>query len=1116
MISDSDHSSGQVLPITSTEQEIQGLHDARPPSFYVGIGASAGGLEAIEAFFKHMPPTSGLAFIVIQHLSPDYKSLMVELLSKRTEMKVLRAENGMQVSANVVYLIPPKKHLTIFHGRLMLGDPERSRSGIFLPIDTFLRSLADDQGEKAIGVILSGTGSDGMRGVRAIKESGGMVMVQDESSAKFDGMPRSAISTGLVDFILPPEEMSAQMLAFADHPEQMRSVRSETLLTDEDGLTRIFALLRDRHKVDFTYYKPSTVVRRIERRMTVNHIHTLRDYVKFLESYPRELSVLYKELLIGVTNFFRDPEAFRLLADEHLPALLARVKGPLVRFWVTGCSTGEEAYTLAILCRETLEKLGRSLDIKIFATDVDHESVLLAGNGIYPESIAADVSPNFLSKYFVRRGDAFQVARGIREMVVFAQHNLIRDPPFTNIEFIACRNLLIYLQPVLQRKVLAYFNFSLNQDGLLFLGHSETVGEMMEEFEPLSHKWKIYRSKGNRKKGIAEMEVSKLRSNGGRLLRPSFLGPQKAMRLHEEERILDRLLETLAGDYLPLAMVVNEQMELIHVLGDTSGVLRYPSGRVVNDIARLAVNDLSVPLSTGLQKALKRKEEVRYTHVRLRRPGLVRTIDLRIKPLLQKKGQEPMAVILIEEPDRAAAKPMGPEASIYDLDGEAVQRIEDLEQELQFTRENLQATIEELETSNEELQATNEELLASNEELQSTNEELQSVNEELHTVNTEHQRKIIELTELNNDIRNLMESSGVGTLFLDENMEVRRFTPQTSKIYQITEKDVGRPLHQIPHGLEDVDPVALVQKVHADHDPIEKEVRTRAGHHYLMRILPYTVGAAYVSGSVMAFIDIDSQVRSRNALEESETKLRLLADKLEDVFWIRATDNGRVVYISPAYETIWGKDIQALCRDARSFLDSVHPADRDVVADQLSRHTQGQWNLEYRITDKTGAVRWIHDRGFPVFDSEGRLELMCGFATDITERKHKEESCLLSVSKFKPSFEGTSIGIALVNIKGRFLESNPAFKRILSASEAALEDMTLVQCIHPGDRPAGEAMLTEMAAGRRDFYHAPMRLQGGNNRTLAVQLVVTLIRDGQGQPTHALCQIFEAADDAPA
>jgi two-component system CheB/CheR fusion protein len=1095
--------------------------DLKLPSHYVGIGASAGGLEAIEAFIRNMPHVNGLAFVLVQHLSPDYKSLMVELLSKRTQMPVYRAENGMQVKADSIYLIPPKKNLTIFHGKLILSDPERSRSGIFLPIDIFLRSLADDQGEKAIGIILSGTGSDGMRGVRAIKESGGMVMVQEEETAKFDGMPRSAISTGLVDFILPPDEMPKQLLAFVKHPEQTRAARSDTILTDEDGLTRIFALLRDRHRIDFTYYKPSTVVRRIERRMTVNHIHELRDYVKLLESYPREQTTLYRELLIGVTSFFRDPDAFAFLTDEQLPALLERVQTPTVRFWVAGCSTGEEAYTLAMICRECMQQMARKPDIKIFATDVDNDAVVHAANGIYPESIAADLSPDYLSKYFIRKDDSFQIARNIREMVVFAQHNLIKDPPFTNIELISCRNLLIYLQPKLQRKVLDHFNFSLNPNGLLFLGHSETTGEMADHFTPLNHKWKIYRSKGKSSAFGPELEISKARFTPGRLFRPQFLGPQKAMRFHEEERILDRLLGALEGDYVPLTMVVNDQMELLHVLGDATGILRYPSGRVVNDISRIALKELSIPLSTGIQKAFNRNEEIRYTNIRIHKTDATRTLDMRIKPFPQKKGQKPLAAVFIENVERKRGANTDPETTAYDVDKDAAQRIQDLEQELQFTRENLQATIEELETSNEELQATNEELLASNEELQSTNEELQSVNEELHTVNAEHQRKIMELTELNNDMRNLMESTGVGTLFLDENLEIRKFTPQVSKQFKIADSDIGRPVSHLNHHLKDIDLLKVIEKVNGTNRRVETEVRTTGGKWFLMRVIPYQIGSESFSGLVLTFIDIDDLRKSEHslkttvsALNESESKFRILAEHIQDVFWIRAPDLSRTIYVSPAYETIWGQNVQDLYDDPQSFIQAIHPDDRQRVLDQLDRHQKGDWDLEYRIKKGDHAVSWIHDRGFPIYNDNGRLTMMCGFARDITNRKNREDLCQVNASSFKTTFDKATVGIVLIDDQGRLVDTNPSMHALLGYRSDEMQQMPFETIFQPNDDSADRHLEREVAAGKRDFYQLRKTVVNKMGESIPVNFTAVSIRDASGKPSYTIGLLEKATGSA--
>lgn len=843
------------------------------PIHYVALGASAGGLEAIEAFFSHMPVDSGLGFVVIQHLSPDYKSLMVELLSKKTLMPVHRAEDGMSVLPNHIYLIPPKKNLTIFHGKLLLSEQDHSK-GINLPIDVFLRSLAEDQGEKAMAIILSGTGSDGMRGVRTIKEYGGMVMVQEEESAKFDGMPRAAISTGLADFILTPDQMPAQLLAFVKHPYVTKVDRSDTLLSDEQGLTRVFAILREKCKVDFTFYKPSTVNRRIERRMTINRTDEIQDYVKFLVSNPGEVVALYRELLIGVTSFFRDPVVFERLEQHRLSELLRNASGREIRFWIAGCSTGEEAYSLAILARESMEMLGMTRDVKIFATDIDRDAIHYAANGVYPESIAADLSPRLLAKYFYKREDNFQITRAIREMVVFAQHNLIRDPPFTNISLVSCRNLLIYLQPVLQRKVLEFFNFSLNAGGILVLGASETIGDMTDYFEVLDPKWKLYRSKGRLKPLADAAHLLSVADDRAAHLRGQFANVRHASRIADEERVLERFVEAIALDYLPLTMIINTRLEVLHILGDPGDYLKLPSGKMINDISRMVPKELAIPLATGAEKVFRQRQELRFTNIRLPRDGGVRLVDLRIRPLPEKRGQEPLVAVFVGEVKRIG--PADPEHAVpsYDLSRAAEERLRDLEQDLQFTRENLQATIEELETSNEELQATNEELLASNEELQSTNEELQSTNEELFTVNTEYQNKIIELTEVNNDVDNLLSVTQTGQLLLDENLEVRRFSPKITEIFKLLAKDVGRPITHIAHYLLECDPIQAVRRVQITSQPLELEVRTQSDHWYLMRVAPYVVGPRAFSGIVMSFVEVTRLKEVQWALAEQEVARR--------------------------------------------------------------------------------------------------------------------------------------------------------------------------------------------------------------------------------------------------
>ncbi len=955
------------------------------PSHFVALGASAGGLEALETFFSNMPAENGFGFIVIQHLSPDYKSLMVELLSKRTRMTVHRAGDGMEVAPDSVYLIPPKKNLTIFHGKLMLSDQEQHR-GINLPIDIFFRSLAEDQGERAVGIVLSGTGSDGMRGIRSIKEHGGMVMVQDQNSAKFDGMPRAALSTGLADFVLEPEEMPRQLMAFTKH-RCVSKPEAETPPRDDDALSRIFAALRGRFGTDFTYYKPSTVLRRIERRMTVNQIDDIGAYADHLRTYGGEAAALYRELLIGVTSFFRDPKAFTALQEKWLPDLLERPSDGEIRVWTAGCSTGEEAYSLAILLKEAMETHGRHREMKIFATDIDRDAILTAGNGRYPESIAADLSPRLLSKYFYAKDDNFKVVRSIRENVVFAQHNLLRDPPFTNIDLISCRNLLIYLQPVLQKKVLGLFNYALNPGGLLLLGTSETPGEMGHAFEPLDAKMKIYRSRGRYR---GSREPGDDMGPGGFKPYPMLRGRDRRAAVEaDEENLFSRFIRTISDDILPLAVIVNERMAVQQVFGDTEGILKLPTGRLVNDISKMAVQELTVPLTLAIQKAFRKNREVLYANIRLRRGEETRLFRLRVRPLVQNKGQEPLAAVFIER--TASASDSGEPAApiLHDLDQETEQRIRDMEQEIQFTRENLQATIEELETANEELQATNEELLASNEELQSTNEELQSTNEELYTVNAEYQNKIIELTELNNDVENLLSSTMIEKILLDENLEIRKFSPNITEIYNILDKDVGRPIGHLNHYLAGVDPAELAREVQRTKAVVEREARTGDGRWYLLRVLPYHIGPGTFSGVVMTFIDISQIKETQKALSESETVLRETARLARVGSWEYHTETGeqrwseetfRIHEMEPGRQPPPEEGIEFYAPEHRPIITEAF---RRACADGIP------YDLVLSIVTAKGNRRWVRAIGRPE-KKDGRVRRVWGAFQDITEQKEGE------------------------------------------------------------------------------------------------------------------------------
>lgn len=871
----------------------------KKPNFVVGIGASAGGLEALEQFFRNVPPDSGMAFVVIQHLSPDYKSLMVELLSKHTKMKVVRVEDGMEVEANTVYLIPPKKNMTIFHGKLYLTS-QNHNIGLNLPIDIFFRSLADDMADKAIAIILSGTGSDGTLGIRAIKGAGGMIMVQDES-AKFDGMPKSAIATGLVDYILPPEKMGERLIQYAKHPFMTKTedVKKETL-EDEDTYTKVLAVLRNKVGVDFTFYKPTTIIRRIERRISVNQLDNIEKYLNLLMESPNEVNILYKELLIGVTKFFRDIEAYKVVEEKLIPELFSSKRpGDQIRIWDVACSSGEEAYSIAILIHEYLEKYNLHYDIKIFATDIDKDSIEYASAGIYPESIVTDVPEDKLRKYFRKKGDTYRVNENIRQMVIFATHNIIKDPPFSKLDMIICRNLLIYFQPVMQKKVISAFSFALNTGGFLFLGTSESVGELANYFTVYDNKAKIYRAKeGAKAPMLNELYIPIIRKQRGYVTPESIVFKPNA-----NEEILDEITKKLFDDFMPPAVVVDEKLDLVHVFNDVNKFMKLPSGKINLNIMNMINPDLSIALGTAIHRAFKDARDIVYKDLIVSSGDEKIMLDLDVRPFVHKRTGMRLAAIIFYEKDFIAKSSENVE--VFEMSDKINQRIFDLEQELKYTKENLQATIEELETSNEELQATNEELIASNEELQSTNEELQSVNEELYTVNAEYQSKIEELTELNNDISNWFNITNIGTIFLDLQLRIRKFTPAITQFINLIEHDLGRPIKHISYNFDYpnfVDDIDFVLKTLQN---IETEVRTRDGNWFLVKILPYRTLENAVKGIVITFIDITKQKNIEKQLQlERDLLLRVLdSSPLAKVI---VDNKGIITYMNKAAEQILG------------------------------------------------------------------------------------------------------------------------------------------------------------------------------------------------------------------
>lgn len=815
--------------------------EAEARHLVVGVGASAGGLEVLQQFFNAMPRISGCAFVVVQHLSPDHRSMLPEILGKQTKMPVIQASNEMRVLPNHVYLIPPRNNMILRDGRLFLN--EYDVGSVNHPIDIFFESLANEMGSRSVAVVLSGTGSDGTRGIKNVKEAGGMVIVQDPATAKFDGMPRSAIGTGLADFVLSPRQIVEEILNFSQHPSVLIANDNVELYDDDEAMLRIYSILKQVCGVDFTHYKRSTVVRRIERRMVVTHSSTLMDFASLLEIDDREARALGREILIGVTRFFRDEDAFQKLKYKVVGDIIARTgEGDPIRVWVAGCSTGEEAYSVAILFHEVMEEQNVRRQVKIFATDVDMQSVEIASKGVYPESISDDVSAERLMRYFEIKGDTYHVSKTIRKMIVFAPHNLFTDPPFGKLDLISCRNVMIYFQPVLQKALFGIFHSALKDGGYLFLGKSESANDASDVFVPICGTERIYAHVGEGKMPDTISSSFKVQLPPS----PAVAGPVGEGAGQDAEQ-LDRLYTVCLERFLPPAVVVDENNQVVHFFGDYGKYLSLAPGKASFSIFTLVNDDLSLAASTAISRCRSEEEAITYTDIAVRTQQGTVHVDMTVQPLWEYSPQLMGMIALVFSDHGGGASPSG-ESESYDIEKTAARRIANLENELQNTQNELKASISDLETVNEELQAANEELLT-------TNEELQAANEELYTVNAEYEQKLDELTDTTNDLTNFLSSTMIGILFLDNNLNIRKFTEYVGREFNIMAHDVGRSIQIIAHLFEDVDIVEDAQSVLKSLMPIDKEVSTTNGKNYTLRIAPYRTTENSIEGLVLTIID---------------------------------------------------------------------------------------------------------------------------------------------------------------------------------------------------------------------------------------------------------------------
>lgn len=920
----------------------------------VGMGASAGGLEAFESFFSAMPKDSGMAFVLISHLDPNHISILPELIQKRTQMKVLLIKDGVRIQPNTIYTIPPNKDVAILNGVLHLMDLSQPR-GFNLPIDSFFKSLAQDQGSNAVCIILSGTGSDGALGLKQIKGELGMVMVQDETSAKYTGMPRSAIATGIADYVLPVEKMSEVLIKYTRHAiiKSGNKVRTHKQKFQK-ALQKIYILLRSATNQDFSLYKKNTISRRIERRMHVHQIDNIDDYVTYLSKNEREVFVLFKDLLIGVTSFFRDPEAFKALQNKFLLRLLAeKLDGADVRIWVPGCSTGEEAYSLAILMQECMEKMNRHFTVQIFATDLDEDAINVARSGLYPVSIESDVNPERIKKFFIREDSYLRIKKSIREMLVFAPQNLIKDPPFTKLDMLSCRNLLIYLGPELQKKIFSMFYYSLKPDGILFLGSAESVGQDTNLFEAADRKWKIFNRMPNaddvRPPLNFPVPVPMDMDNVLSIKTPEAVKRAEAINSY-------MLVETiLQQSDTPPCVIIDEKLNIVYVHGRTGKYLEPATGRVCNNILEMARPGLKVVLASAIRKAATLKHEVIKNGIDIEDNGGVIKINLTVKPVLEFVAIRGMLMVAFHDSVKTKTR-TGPRAPKKN------QTIIQLEQELQYTRENLQTTIEELETSNEELKSTNEELQSTNEEMQSTNEELetskeelQSLNEESTTVNAELQNRIDELSNANDDMKNLLNSTQIGTIFLDMDLNVRRFNDMVTQLIPLAATDIGRSISHFATELKQFALVDHAKQVLKDLITQEFELESMSGQFFRTRIMPYRTIQNVIDGVVITFEDITEFKKYRLTSQRLSVMM-----KSKEAIVIQNIDGGITFWNSGAQKLYGFSENEALKMNTRDmvpedkkerFLSFMKTAFSGKLFDSLEteRCTKGNKTKKIRI-----------------------------------------------------------------------------------------------------------------------------------------------------------------------